>query len=223
MLCHFSWRDGNEYLLTSGREVDRQKKCSHQSPAWWSHEVTGVAYRSVRDSKAATLRKKPTPAWGTAHGSWDPGASCTTWRLLYRSRGLSPARFTLHIIFGRSLWILYILGIFFIDLWVVDFLSLVSFVYFLRLNDPPSRMECFNSEELSIQPCVKTLHIIFRCHTWRWLGGGKRETVILLSEFSLAQSKPVTQHLKDPFTWKLDRVFCFQIHFTWISNETYFV
>lgn len=114
-------------------------------------------------------------------------------------------------------------GYFFIDLWVVDFLSLVSFVYFLRLNDPPSRMEYFNSEELSVQPCVKTLHIIFRCHTWRWLGGGKRETVILLSEFSLAQSKPVTQHLKDPFTWKLDRVFCFQIHFTWISNETYFV
>lgn len=29
VLCHFSWRDGNEYLLTSNREVGRQKKCSH--------------------------------------------------------------------------------------------------------------------------------------------------------------------------------------------------
>lgn len=193
-------------------------KVQLDDPMRWLGLLTGVC---MTQRQLHCVKSPPQPG----DGSW----KLRPWSLLHNlkvtlqiKRSLSSTLYSSYNLWEELVNFVH-LGYFFIDLWVVDFLSLVSFVYFLRLNDPPSRMECFNSEELSIQPCVKTLHIIFRCHTWRWLGGGKRETVILLSEFSLAQSKPVTQHLKDPFTWKLDRVFCFQIHFTWISNETYFV
>lgn len=104
-----SWRNGNEYLLTSAREVDQQKKWSCQSPAWWTHEGL-LKLQECAWLPGSYTAINPTPAWVTTHER--PWVFLYNSRLLYTPESHSPAGLILSIIFGRSLWILYIWGIF---------------------------------------------------------------------------------------------------------------
>lgn len=107
-----SWRNGNEYLLTSAREVDQPKKWSCQSPAWWTHEGLLKLLTRVCMTPRQLHCYKPHPSLGDNSWKLRPWVFLYNSRLLYTPESHSPAGLTLSIIFGRSLWILYIWGIF---------------------------------------------------------------------------------------------------------------
>ena len=67
------------YLFTPDREPTTDQSMNTNKPM----SFIGVTYRGRYKSKTIAS-PKTTPAWGTAHKSWEPGVHCTIYRQLNR-------------------------------------------------------------------------------------------------------------------------------------------